>query len=714
MLRKTVYLAAVATLAACSTETYEFAGDKSEMSDIPVSFTTEILTRVVNNAWEDGDQIGVYMLTAEGTLSDETVHKNSANSKYVYGNNTFSPATELDRLYYPASSPVDFIAYYPFDNVTSDYLLALNTFDQRSQSELDLLYSDNLKKVSATTEVQKLTFKHMLSKLVFNVTAGEGYEQSDLDNLTLTIRNVQTDGVFSLVTGEVDIEDGAEFKNVSSLISSTEGTVVGEAIVLPQTCEGTQVVIALASGDGYVMNLTTNGNKWLTGFKYTYDIILSKNQETESTLNGEITDWSEEAGGTSPFEIVPWTGEVDTEWYSASKTTYEILTPEEFAGLATLVNGGESFKGKTINLLSDLNMDSQAWTPIGLSLTIPFEGTFDGGNHQITNLSVSMGDSANIGLFGTSKGVIRNVVVGGTYTVHSATLKTISVGAVCGLNNGTIENTRNYATIHAQMDVTATDEKTTTILYTGGIVGRNNLGTILNSQNYGVLTSTNVNTSANSYVHLGGIAGANQSVIEECENTQDLSAKAGNVRLGGIVALSNSGDNDARVTNCINIGDLTVTEATAESAVGGIVGRNQKGAVVSGATNKGDVLSQLSSGTIAYAGGIVAYNDSASVADVINKGSIDAIGVEGKGTAAAAGGIVGYHLEGATLHQGTNYGYVTATVAENCFAGGVVGYNKPDGTKEAVVYNCCVNEGTPADVIGNSDVLTTDCEEEHQ
>lgn len=711
MLKKRFCLAAAVTLAACSTETYEFSDNKSEMSDVPVSFTTEILTRVANNVWENGDQIGVYMLTADAPLSDESVYDNSANSKYVYENNTFAPATELDRLYYPAASPVDFIAYYPFDNVAEDYTLSLNTLNQRSQSELDLLYSDNLKNVSATQNVQTLTFKHMLSKLVFNVTAGDGYEPSDLENLTLTVRNVQTDGVFSLATGEVNIEDGAEFKNVSSLISSKEASIVGEVIVLPQTCAGTQVVIALASGDGYVMKLTTEGNMWLTGCKYTYDIVLSKNQETEGTLSGEITDWSEEAGETSPFDIVPWNGEVNTEWYSASKSSYEILTPEEFAGLATLVNEGTSFEGKTINLLSDLDMGNQAWTPVGLSLTTPFVGTFDGGNHKISNLNVAMGDSANIGLFGVSKGTIRNMAVDGTYTVSSTALKTISVGAVCGLNIGTVENTRNYATIHAQMDVS--DEGSTTILYVGGLVGRNSLGTILNSQNYGVLTSTNINAGANSYVHLGGISGTNECVIEGCENTRNLTAKGGNVRLGGIVALSNNGTNQAEVKNNINIGDLTVTEATAESSVGGIVGRNQKCSVISGATNKGDVLSKLSSGTIAYAGGIVAYNDSASVVNVENKGNIDAVGVEGKGTAATAGGIIGYHLDGATLHQGTNYGYVTATVAENCFAGGLVGYNKPNGTKESVVYNCCTNEGVPAEEIGNSDVLTTDCEEVH-
>lgn len=710
MLRKAFYFATIATLVACSTETYEFPDAESEMSKIPVDFTTEILTRVVNNEWEENDQIGIYMLNTGTTLSDETVYDNSANSKYVYGGGTFSPATELDRLYYPVSAPVDFIAYYPFDNVT-DYTISLNTRDQRSQSELDLLYSNNLTGISATAEKQILTFKHMLSKLVFKVTAGDGYEQSDLAGLTLAVRNVQTDGMFSLVTGEVDIEDGAEYRNVSAVVASSDNSVVGEAIVLPQTCAGTQVVISLASGDGYVMNLTTEGNKWLTGYKYTYNISLSKSQETESTLNGEITDWSEGTGTTTPFDIVPWKGEVNTEWYSASKSSYEILTPEEFAGLATLVNEGTNFEGKTVYLLSDLDMGNQAWTPIGLSLTNSFVGTFDGGNHRISNLNVAMGDSSNVGLFGVSKGTIRNLVIDGTYTVNSTVLKTISVGAVCGLNNGTIENARNYATIHAQMDVV--DEKSTTILYVGGLVGKNNWGTVLNSQNYGVLTSTNINAGAKSYVHLGGIAGSNQSVIDECENTQNLTAKGGNVRLGGIVALSSNGDNAAKVMACINLGDLFVTEATAESAVGGIVGRNQNKASVSGSTNKGDVLSQLSSGTVAYAGGIVAYNDSASVVDVINKGSIDAVGIAGEQTTAAAGGIIGYHLDGATLHQGTNYGYVTATVAENCFAGGLVGYNKPDGTKESVVYNCCINEGVPADEIGNSDVLTTDCEEEH-
>ena len=80
-----------------------------------------------------------------------------------------------------------------------------------------------------------------------------------------------------------------------------------------------------------------------------------------------------------------WTGAVDTTWYenNATATEFEIASGEELAGLAQLVNGGNTFKGKTIKLAGNINLNGLAWTPI-----VEFGGTFDGQGYIISNLYI--------------------------------------------------------------------------------------------------------------------------------------------------------------------------------------------------------------------------------------------------------------------------------------------------------------------------------------
>ena len=57
-----------------------------------------------------------------------------------------------------------------------------------------------------------------------------------------------------------------------------------------------------------------------------------------------------------------WNGKADTSWYTGKKTSYDISTPEELAGLSKLVNSGKSMEGVIINLTADLVMnDTKDW-----------------------------------------------------------------------------------------------------------------------------------------------------------------------------------------------------------------------------------------------------------------------------------------------------------------------------------------------------------------
>ena len=62
---------------------------------------------------------------------------------------------------------------------------------------------------------------------------------------------------------------------------------------------------------------------------------------------------------------------------------------------------------------------SEQFEPIGTSNSNSFQGTFDGQGHTISNLAMKS-SSQYVGLFGRSKGAIRNVVLDSSCSVVSS------------------------------------------------------------------------------------------------------------------------------------------------------------------------------------------------------------------------------------------------------------------------------------------------------
>lgn len=692
----------------------DIAEERVENEKIAVQFSTEIVSRALNNQWEDNDEIGVYMHAYDKDLSDASVFDKSSNCKYLINSEgSMTPATDFDKLYYPQSGRVNFVAYYPFDNV-ENYLVDVDVSNQTNQAEIDFLYSNNLINVAAVNAPQTLTFKHQMSKVTFNIKAGYGVKEEDLEDLTVMIRNAASDATISLVNGNVTV--GKEKMDIKALTTATTtSSVTAEAIVVPQTCDKVMIVVTLATGRNYLYNLTT-GYQWESGRKYSYEINLT-DQTENAVLNAEISDWLD--GGSGTVESVTaqaWDGAtINTSWYSADQTSMSLYQPSDLAGLAKLVNEGNSFEGKTIHLSGDLDMNNKAWTPIGLTINTPFRGAFVGNNHQIKNLNPTLtGTTEVVGLFGISYGTIQQLIVSGNYNAVYDKVNTLYVGGICAINEGIVNQCRNYVDIVARMAKTTVEQ---TCIYVGGLVGQNNKN-LSDCQNYGSVSAENVNTTENSYLHVGGIAGSNVGSLVGCENTRTLTGRNGNVRMGGIIGIA-SGES-ASVENCSNIGDVIIETSHNQAVAGGIVGRNAGGSTIQDVCNKGNIEATMTAGNQISAGGVIGENEASELLSGENRGNIVVVGAvdedadDDVNTIAIAGGIVGRNFGAAEVHQGTNSGSVVATVSTECYSGGITGYNAVETGTVSKTYSCCVNNGAPIQWVGNAtdtDDLITDEED---
>ena len=117
-----------------------------------------------------------------------------------------------------------------------------------------------------------------------------------------------------------------------------------------------------------------------------------------------------------------WGDKADTSWYVGHEadTEYHIITAEQLAGLAQLVNadpGTTNFVGKTFYLENDLDLSGHEWISIGTVLggdypEYSFCGVFDGKGHVISNL---YSHESYIEGADESHNLLRNALFGSVY-----------------------------------------------------------------------------------------------------------------------------------------------------------------------------------------------------------------------------------------------------------------------------------------------------------
>ena len=145
----------------------------------------------------------------------------------------------------------------------------------------------------------------------------------------------------------------------------------------------------------------------------------------------------------------------------ANKTEFTVSNPVEMACLAKAVNeDGKDFSGKTVSLKSDLDYTGIRYTPVG-NKSKAFNGTFDGENHTISNITSEMRYTYE-GIFGYTKGTVKNL------NVKDSSFIADYAGGIAAEALGTIEN------------CSADGIKLNGSLYAGGIAGHSYAMTIRN------------------------------------------------------------------------------------------------------------------------------------------------------------------------------------------------------------------------------------------
>ena len=311
-----------------------------------------------------------------------------------------------------------------------------------------------------------------------------------------------------------------EGDNPDIIVPYDKGSNTYTAIVAPQS---------VAAGTAFVTCTFTNGKTFVYKMK-------------------NATDW--QAGGEYTY-TVSLAAAKDLGYTIESNGSYTVTSADGLMNVAELVNGGKT----DINITLDKNIDltGKDWTPIGTSFDNSYTGTFDGGGHTITGLTITTKDQF-VGLFGylNRAGTVKNVVMEGIQITSNHMFG--NTGGVAGFSWGTIENCSVSGSISGTVSV-------------GGVVG---------VQRDHPITGCSSSATVKGTINVGGVAGqtifgatltacyATGNVIIEIDRTQNISG-------GGLV-----GFNDGiSLLSCYATGNVTSTgSSTGYVHIGGFLGNN--------------------------------------------------------------------------------------------------------------------------------------------
>ena len=512
-------------LAACTQD--ELAGDnrlpEGEYPIVIHATGLSVEATPSTRATVDGDWQGV---TSVALKMGDAVKEYTVTATDADGYKSATLSRENDPYYWISRNPIIVSAWWPLDDTNITQMPVVKVAEDQSILA-DFQNSDFISAENQTVEFDDptLEFTHRTARVAIELKPGTGF--TSVAGATVSLVSLSADN-----------------GNPTAIKTYNASGNTYEALTAPQTVAAGKPFVQVELGGGTFYFRPQNNVVLEAGSRYKYTVKVNA---TGLTLEGcTIGDWAD-GGGES--------GEAEDLGYSIQNDdSYTVYNANGLMNVAELVNGGKT----DINITLDKNIDltGKDWTPIGTDYDNAYTGTFDGGGHTITGLTVTTNDQyaglfGYLGKFGKFC-TVKNVVMDGIQITCNHRLG--YAGGVAGYSRGTIENCSVSGSVSSTVSV-------------GGVVG---------AQRDGSITGCSSSATVKGTINVGGVAGqtifgatltacyTTGNVIIEIDRTQNISG-------GGLV-----GFNDGiSLLSCYATGNVTSTgSSTGYVHIGGFLGDN--------------------------------------------------------------------------------------------------------------------------------------------
>lgn len=265
-LKYTLFALGLTMLSSCGSDSEGEPEPAPSDGDVIVTITTEILTKAnVTTAFTNGDAMNVF---------PKTYGKIDAPNRVDYVKATLSGATwsMYPEVKISKGENAFIYAVAPYNAAYTDATaIPVDIFQQ-----IDLLYSGSYVPVSYTTHNAKLTMKHALSLVSFNISS-QGYSGvGNLTNMKITGDNVYTKGNMSVDNGKIiGTAKDAFTLNVSKSINEAGWNEdLPRMWQIPFSTKINKVNLSLTI-DGKVYDVAFPEVEMKSGFQYIFRMVLT-------------------------------------------------------------------------------------------------------------------------------------------------------------------------------------------------------------------------------------------------------------------------------------------------------------------------------------------------------------------------------------------------------------------------------------------------------
>ena len=489
-------LALLLGLAACTQDEAGFLPEGAEGTSIVFTATGLNLAATAaagTRAPADGNWEGVQSVAVlmDGTVKAYDVTPSTADP-------TSATLTSTDPYYWTNHNDITVTAWWPYtagETTPPAVKVKANQSTQKDFEGSDLIVADGQ---TVTYGSPTLRFTHRTARVTIVLT-----------DYTEGLASVQLTGL------------STEGDNPDIIVPYDKGSNTYTALVAPQSVAAgtTFITCTFTNGKTFVYKMK-NATDWQAGGEYTYTVSLAAAKDLGYTIE--------------------------------SNGSYTVTSADGLMNIAKLVNGGKT--DINITLTADIDLTGKNWTPIGTSFHNSYTGTFDGGGHTITGLTVTTNDEG-VGLFGYlgKAGTVKNVVMEGVQ-ITSNQIYGGKIGGVAGYSDGTIENCSVSGSVSGTV-------------YVGGVVG---------AQWEGSITGCSSSATVKGTVYVGGVTGQTNSsaTLTACYATGNVTIEIDpkkNIAGGSLVGM-NAGSS---LLACYATGNVTSTgSSTGYVHIGGFLGDN--------------------------------------------------------------------------------------------------------------------------------------------
>ena len=282
----------------------------NEGLEIAVSAQMYNFTKATDSAFEEGDQIGLHIVTSGAYLN---------NAKYTYTAGAL--VSENENYWYKDETTVaDVLAYYPY-SATATYKAEGMTFTVEADQSVEGGYAASDLLVAATTsrptkEAVALPFKHALSKVVINI-------ESELEEAVESV-------MFADVYGSavVDLKEG------TATVKGQKGTIKAAKVA---GAESYTLIIVPQAGATPRILVTVEGDK-----QYNFNIAAATEFEAGKVATANITITKELVGTEFSAEITDWVGDSELQFNPSQENTPDVGGDDNGENEGGNTEGGEN------------------------------------------------------------------------------------------------------------------------------------------------------------------------------------------------------------------------------------------------------------------------------------------------------------------------------------------------------------------------------------